>query len=332
MSRPSDRPPRAGEFDLIARLFAPLAAGFPGAFGLTDDAAVLAPAAGCELVLKADSLIESVHFLRDDPPGDVARKALRRALSDLAAKGAVPRVYLLALALPDWPDMAWLASFAAGLSLDQSQFALSLVGGETNRTPGPLTITITAIGEVSSGMMIRRAGARVGDLVFVTGTIGDAAGGLFLARNTVSGLRDADRQMLVQRYRVPEPRLAFGCELMGMANASLDISDGLVADLGHLAAASHVRIEIAADRIPFSPALQTLWSGEDLIARTAGAGDDYEIAFTASAGHEARIAELSRATATRATCIGHVCAGTGVALLNGDGREILLASTGYRHF
>src|SRR5208282_1944097 len=160
---------RPGEFELIARLFAPLAENAPGAFGLLDDAAILAPPPGQDVVLKTDAIVEGVHFLRDDPPASVAQKALRVNLSDLAAKGAVPAGYLMALLLPDWPDMAWLEAFARGLAHDQMEFSLSLLGGDTSSTPGPLAIAISAFGLVPTGAMIRRAGAKPGDLVFVSG-------------------------------------------------------------------------------------------------------------------------------------------------------------------
>ena len=209
---------RPGEFELIAELFAPLSQNAPGAFGLTDDAAVLAPPPGHELVLKTDAIVEGVHFFRTDPPSDVARKALRVNLSDLAAKGAVPAGYLMALLLPDWPDMAWLRAFADGLAADQAAFGLSLMGGDTSTTPGPLAISISAFGHVPAGAMIRRAGARPGDLVFVSGTIGDAGGGLAVLKENKSAPE------LVVRYRVPEPRLTLGPALRGIASASLDVS------------------------------------------------------------------------------------------------------------
>ncbi len=332
MSPASERPRRLGEFELIAKLFAPLSKDFAGAFGLTDDAAVLSVPDGQEIVLKTDSLIERVHFLRNDPPFDVSRKALRRALSDLAAKGADPRIYLLALALPEWPDLAWLESFAAGLAADQKEFGIALAGGETNATPGALTVTITAVGEVPSGTMIRRAGAQVGDGVFVTGTIGDAAGGLCAARGDASQLDEPDRARLLGRYRLPEPRLAFGRLLRGVATASLDVSDGLLADLGHIADVSGVRVEIEAERIPLSVGLRKLWRGRELVERAASGGDDYEIAFTAPASATAAVEACAARAATPATRIGSVVAGWGVALLDREGGEMAIAKKGYVHF
>jgi len=321
-SRPDKR---LGEFELIAELFAPLSKGAPGAFGLTDDAAVLAPPPGHELVLKTDAIVEGVHFFRTDPPGDIARKSLRVNLSDLAAKGAVPMGYLMALLLPDWPDRAWLHAFADGLAADQAAFGLSLMGGDTTATPGPLAVSISAFGHVPLGAMIRRAGAQPGDLVFVSGTIGDAGGGLAVLKENRSAPE------LVARYRVPQPRLALGPELRGLASASLDVSDGLMADLGHIAHVSKVRIEVDAPRIPLSNALRGLW-GEEAVARAAVAGDDYEIAFTAPASLRADAANAAARSGVAVTEIGRVAAGEGAVLLDASGREIVLARSGYTHF
>jgi thiamine-monophosphate kinase len=314
-----------GEFELIAELFAPLSKGAPGAFGLMDDAAVLAPPPGHELVLKTDAIVEGVHFFRTDPPGDVARKALRVNLSDLAAKGAVPLGYLTALLLPDWPDMAWLRAFVDGLAADQAAFGLSLMGGDTSATPGPLAISISAFGHVPAGAMIRRAGAKPGDLVFVSGTIGDAGGGLAALKE------NSPAPELIARYRVPEPRLALGPALRGIASASLDVSDGLIADLGHIADVSKVRIEVDAPRIPLSKALEALW-GAEAAARAAIAGDDYEIAFTAPASRRADVANAAARSGVAVAEIGRVAAGEGAVLLDASGKAIALVRGGYAHF
>lgn len=316
---------RPGEFELIAELFAPLSKGAPGAFDLTDDAAVLAPPPGHELVLKTDAIVEGVHFFRTDPPGAIAQKALRVNLSDLAAKGAEPAGYLMALLLPDWPDKAWLHAFADGLAADQATFGLSLMGGDTSATPGPLAVSISAFGFVPAGAMIRRAGAQPGDLVFVSGTIGDAGGGLAVLK----GNRSVPE--LVARYRLPEPRLALGPALRGIASASLDVSDGLMADLGHIAEVSKVRIEVDAARIPLSKALRGLW-GEEAASRAAVAGDDYEIAFTAPAPRRADVANAAARSGVAVSEIGRVAAGEGAVLLDASGREIVLARSGYTHF
>jgi thiamine-monophosphate kinase len=323
---------RPGEFELIARIFAPLARGAPGAFDLSDDVAVLTPRAGHEIVLKTDSLIEGVHFRRDDPPSTVGRKALRRALSDLAAKGAEPTAYLLALALPEWPDTNWLEAFALGLSRDQVEFGISLIGGETNATPGPVTITITAVGFTPEGKLTRRNGARPGDLVFVTGTVGDADAGLAILTEQAAA-SDPASEFLISRYQVPAPRLTLGRALRGCAGASIDVSDGLLADLGHVADASGVRVEIDAGAIPLSLQFRQI-RGDDLDARlgAATAGDDYEIAFAAPSSSASVIREIGGKTSTEVTQIGRVTPGCGVALLDGAGAEIPVKQRGYTHF
>jgi thiamine-monophosphate kinase len=324
---------RLGEFELIARVFAPLARNAPGALDLSDDVGLLAPRAGQEIVLKTDSLIEGVHFRRDDPPLTVGRKALRRALSDLAAKGAEPAVYLLALALPQWPDMPWLEEFGHGLSLDQTEFGVSLLGGETDATTGPMTITVTAVGFVPEGALIRRKGAQPGDIVFVTGTIGDAGAGLAVLVEQAVASSGTPSEFLISRYRVPAPRLAFGRALKGIASAAIDVSDGLIADLGHIADVSEVRIEIDSAAIPLSSPLENLWGTElDARIRAATAGDDYEIAFTAPAEAQEAIRDAASRTATRVTLIGRVIAGQGIAFLDASGGEVPVGRRGYTHF
>ena len=321
---------RPGEFELIAALFAPLSQKAPGAFGLTDDAAVFAPPPGYEVVLTTDAIVEGVHFLRDDPPDAVARKALRVNLSDLAAKGAEPAGYLMTLLLPEWPDMTWLGGFARGLAADQAEFGLSLMGGDTSATPGPLAISITAFGIVPGGAMIRRAGAKPGDVVFVSGTIGDAGGGLAVLKGT--DLPNA-HQELVARYRIPLPRTALGQRLRGIASASLDVSDGLIADLAHMAETSRVRIEVDAQRIPLSKPLKVLWGeGIEAVSRAAIAGDDYEIAFAAPVERRPDIAATAASSGTAVSEIGRVVAGEGVVLLDASGREVALPHAGYTHF
>jgi thiamine-monophosphate kinase len=312
--------PRPSEFELIAQLFAPLATA-PGAFGLADDAAVIAPRDGHDLVVTADALVEGVHFLASDPPEAVAKKALRVNLSDLAAKGAEPAAYLLALSLPAAKDMPWLKRFAHGLGEDQRTFGLSLLGGDTTATPGPLSIAITALGYVPHGAMIRRVGAQSGDDVYVSGTIGDAGGGLAILAGDAP---DAD-EGLVARYRLPVPHLALGQALRGVATAALDVSDGLLADLGHIADVSGVRIVVEAARIPRSPALVRLWGdGIAAIVRAATAGDDYEIAFTARTAPASRGIPITR--------IGRVEVGSGVVLVDAAGREIPVPRPGFTHF
>ena len=230
------------EFALIAKHFAPLARD-PAALLLSDDACVLRPEPGREMIVTCDALVAGVHFLATDPPDLIAAKALAVNLSDLAAKGAEPRGYLMALALPHTTEDAWLARFARGLSEAQDRYSTSLLGGDTTATPGPLTIAITALGTAPVGSMIRRRGARAGDGIYVSGTIGDAGAGLRILQGTGEG--DA---YLVGRYRNPTPRLSLGLALRGVATASLDVSDGLIADLGHISDVSSVRLVVEANR------------------------------------------------------------------------------------
>lgn len=316
------------EFGLIARYFRPLA-GHSGALALGDDACVLPEEAGRDLVVTADAMIGGVHFIADAPPHLIAAKALRTNLSDLAAKGAVPVGYLLSLALPRSTDDAWLADFAKGLGDDQVEFGVSLLGGDTTATDGPLMIAITAMGRLPSGTMIRRAGARPGDHVFVSGTIGDAGAGLAVLQASAQ-VSAEEAATLVGRYWHPTPRLALGQALRGIASASLDVSDGLVADLGHIAEQSGVRIVLDAERVPLSSSLRAAWPGEAGVLRAITAGDDYEVAFTAPS--------LEAVQATAGACgvpvtrIGVVDAGEGVAVLGQNGREVAISCGGYTHF
>lgn len=328
-SSTSRRGRRPDEFALIAELFAPLATA-RGALSLTDDAALLTPPRGHELVVTADAIVEGVHFLKDDSPASVARKALGVNVSDLAAKGAVPLGYLMALSLPAHIDHAWLRAFARGLAQGQKAFRLVLLGGDTTATPGALTIAITAIGSVPRGRMIQRRGAKPGDVVCVSGTIGDAGAGLScLKRKKRSGAA----ARLVARYRIPEPRLSLGRRLVGIAHAAIDISDGLLADLGHIAETSKARIAVDASRIPLSTPFRTI-VGSDTAAviRAATSGDDYEIAFTCSAAKVRRLRAIARAAGVCVTEIGRVERGRGVVLLDDRGKPLKVARRGWQHF
>jgi thiamine-monophosphate kinase len=323
----------AGEFELIARYFAPLAAGTPGALGLEDDVGLIAPSAGCELVATTDTVIAGVHFGAADPPDLIARKALRVNLSDLAAKGAAPRAYLLALSIAPATSEAWIAAFADGLRADQAAFGVGLLGGDTTRTPGPLTATITALGEAPAGQAIRRSGARPGDDVYVSGTVGDAALGLGVIQGRYPDLPGDLADQLRRRYLVPEPRVALGLALRGLAHAAADVSDGLVADLGHIAAASGVGAVIDTARMPLSPAAEAVAAGDPpavVVALTGG--DDYEIAFTAAPRDARRIGRAAAAAGVRITAIGRIEAGMGVTVLGSDGAPLALPRAGYRHF
>ncbi len=305
------------EFGIIARYFAPLAG--EGSFGLKDDAALLPARPGQDLVVTTDTITEGVDFFAFDPSGDIARKALRVNLSDLAAKGAMPAHYLLNLSLPHTITPDWLAGFAAGLAQDQREFGISLLGGDTGATDGPLTIAVTAFGFVPQGKMIRRDGAKVGDAVYVTGAIGDSGGGLAIFKREKHSLSDTDRDALIARYRVPQPPVAFAENLRAIAHASVDVSDGLIADLGHIASASGVRIVVDGEAVPLSPPLRALWHDNALL-RAVAAGDDYQIAFTAPPGLNGPFTQIGRAEK-----------GEGVSLTV-NGKDVALSKAGYRHF
>lgn len=275
--------PLPPEFALIARHFRPLAG--EGALDLSDDAAVIPGPDGTELVLAADAMVAGVHFLPDDPPETIGRKLLRVNLSDLAAMGAAPLGYLMTVALPHGTADAWLAAFAAGLAEDQRGFGLSVLGGDTVSTPGPLALSLTILGSVPRGQAVRRAGARPGDDVWVSGRIGDGWLGLRAARGEWP---DPDGA-LARRYRLPEPRLALGQALRGVARAMMDVSDGLLQDLSHLARLAGCGAEVEAARIPVSdPAAP--------VAALAAGGDDYELLFAAAPGDRARVAALGNVT------------------------------------
>lgn len=328
----SGAPKRSGEFELIAKYFAPLSRGEPGALNLKDDAAYLRPRAGCDLVVTTDALVAGVHFFPDDAADTVAKKALRVNLSDLAAKGAVPRGYLLTLALPAALGEGWVKAFAKGLRHDQDAFGISLLGGDTTATPGPLTINIVALGEVPSGKMLTRGAAVAGDDVWVSGTIGDAALGLCLLKGELPGLGARHRRAAVARYQVPEPRCSLGPRLVGLVHACIDVSDGLVADLGHIADVSGVAVEIVADDVPLSAAGKAAVSqGLDAAILLSG-GDDYELAFTAPQAARTKLAALAAATAVPLTRIGVVAKGRGLKALDAQGRPLRFARGGYTHF
>ena len=320
-----------GEFGRIRRFFAPLAG--PGGLGLADDAALVECRAGHRLVVTVDALVEGVHYLPDDPPDLVARKLLRVNLSDLAAKGARPLHYLLTTALPKTLDDDWVERFAAGLAEDQRQFGVDLLGGDSVATPGPAVLSLTAIGEVAEGGEIRRSGARPGDRVWVSGTIGDAHLGLKVLRGEYAGLAKGERAALAGRFQLPEPRTALGPRLTGIAHAMCDVSDGLVADLGHICEASQVGAAVELAAVPLSGAARRIAREEpDLAVRLATAGDDYELLFAAPPAATPQIERLAAELALPITAIGTIEAGAGVRLIGPDGGAIPVAAAGYRHF
>ncbi len=321
------------EFRVIAELFAPLARGFPGALNLADDAALLAAEPGSDTVITADAMVAGVHFLADDPPDLVARKLLRVNLSDLAAKGARPVAALLTAAFPQATTLDWLRRFAAGLGEDLDRYDFALIGGDTVATPGPLTLSLTLLGRVAAGTALLRSAARDGDTVWVSGTIGDGALGLDAARGVVAGLTDEDAAFLAGRYRLPQPRVALGLRLVGLAHAAMDVSDGLVQDLGHLCRASGVGAVIEAARVPLSAAAgRAVAADQSRLASVLAGGDDYELLFTAPAAAAAAVAALADGAGVPLSAIGRIVAGSGVTVLGDCGRPLHLAREGWRHF
>ena len=317
-----------GEFEFIARRLRPLAAGYEAALNLLDDAAVLDPPADQQLVLTKDAMVEGVHFLADDPPAQVAQKLLRVNLSDLAAMGADTLCYLLAIARPSTLDDDWLPRFCEGLAEDQAEFEVHLLGGDTVSTPGPLTLSLTALGTVPEGQALRRAGAKADDDLYVSGTLGDAALGLQVLRGKLEPAAAA-AVYLSDRYRRPQPRLALGAALRAVAHAAIDVSDGLLADLGHIAEASGVGAVVWAEVLPLSPAAQDLAGARD--AALAG-GDDYELLFTAPPARRSAIERIGKKLALALSRIGRIDAEPGLRIIDAAGRPLSTRRTGWRHF
>ena len=320
--------PRLGEFERIARFFAPLAG--PGALALSDDVALIDGPAGEQYALTTDTIIEGVDYFPDDPPFQVAQKLLRVNLSDLAAKGAVPFGYLLTTALPGSHGESWLEEFSRGLAADQKEFGVALLGGDSSGMPGPATLSVVMIGKVAQGKAVLRSGARAGDVIYVSGTLGDAALGLAVRKGQIGkGLDAALRDFLVDRYRLPRPRLALGQKLVGIAHAMIDISDGLLADLGHLCAASRCRGVVRQPQIPLSPAARAAIDSNPILnAAVTGGGDDYELLFAAPAA----AARAASASGVAVTAIGAIETGEGVALLDAAGQPLKIEHPGYAHF
>jgi thiamine-monophosphate kinase len=329
MTGSADQPASLGEFGRIARFFAPLAAKAPGALGLTDDAALVDCPPGERLVVTVDAMVEGVHFLPADPPDLIARKLVRVNLSDLAAMAARPTGYFLTTALPRHLGEAWLEAFARGLAQDQAEFGITLLGGDSVSTPGPISLTLTAFGRVAIDAEVRRGGARPGDLVFVSGTIGDGALGLEAAQGKLDGVLDpAAVAYLADRYRLPCPRVGLGPRLSGLASAMMDVSDGLAGDLGHICTVSGVAGVIDAARVPLSAAAALL---PDRLTTVLTGGDDYELLFTAPPDREPAIRAAAQAAGVPVTIIGRIEAGQGVRVL-ASGRELALDGVGWRHF
>jgi thiamine-monophosphate kinase len=325
MSEPAENSGAAlpSEFGLIGRHFRPLAG--PGALDLEDDAAVFMPPPGRALVMAADAMVAGVHYLPDDPADGIARKLLRVNLSDLAAMGAVPLGYLLTVSAPAATPDGWFAAFAAGLAADQAAFGVTLLGGDTTSTPGPVTLSLTIIGHVAPGAAIRRRGAKRGDEVWVTGTIGDGALGLAAS---LGKLRDPSGYLRA-RYCVPSPRL--GLPLAGAVSAAIDVSDGLLQDLGHLCRLAECGAEIEAGLVPLSEAARA--AGPEWLADCLGGGDDYELLLAVPEGRGAALAAECVAAGVPLTRIGRFTTGPAAVRVIGAAHEtVTIARHGWSHF
>ncbi len=322
------------EFEQIAGLYRPLTFGAPEALDLQDDAAVIPGRPGYDLVVTKDAMAAGVHFLPDDPLDLVARKLLRVNLSDLAAKAAEPYGYFLAVAWPASCGQSERTLFAAGLRDDQIAYGLRLFGGDTISTPGPLTLSVTLLGWARAGCMVRRSTARAGDVLLVSGTIGDGGLGLKAARDELTEASLPERAALVQRYRLPEPRLALRSGLRAHATAAADVSDGLLADALHIADASGLGVRVHLDRLPISSAAQAWCDRQlsDVEARLtlASLGDDYEVVCTAPRHAAAALITMAAAADVRLTSIGEMVEGRGLSVLF-NGEPVTTGRTGWRH-
>lgn len=326
-----------GEFDTIRELLAPLAHPEWGR-GLLDDVAVVPSRPGHDLVLTKDAIVEGVHFLPDDPLDTVAQKLLRVNLSDLAAKGAEPFGYLLGCGWSARCGWAERQEFVLGLARDQAAYGVMLLGGDTVSTHGPATFSATLMGWTPRGATVGRGGARPGDLVFVTGRIGDGRLGLMAAQDRLQ-LAPERLDSLIEHYRRPSPRTAFAPVIRELATASIDISDGLIADIGHIAAASGVRIDLDLEHMPVSLAgrvwLDNRPDLEDGMVQLATGGDDYELAFAVHPGDADRVRRLAEQIHMRVTAVGRVAADAVAAdagvQVRHLGRPVSIQAAGWTH-
>ena len=314
-----------GEFDLINRLLKPLAADEPGALGLSDDAALLNCPSGHHLVLTKDAIVEGVHFFPDDPAETVGQKLLRVNLSDLAAMGAEPVGYMTVIARSAAIDDRWIEQFCKGLAADQALFDLRLLGGDLVSTPGPLTLTCTMIGKVPQGKAVKRSGAKPGNGLYVSGSLGESAMGLRVQSGLAVG-EDAAFQ-LIDRYRVPIPRVNLGKRLRDVATAMVDISDGLLADLGHLTNASSCGATLTLEQLPISDAVKTIPGGK---VQALTGGDDYELLFTADPAVEPELKGLASELGVPITHIGEIRKEGGI--VDESGKPFSERQPGWRHF
>ncbi|HWQ40222.1 MAG TPA: thiamine-phosphate kinase [Burkholderiales bacterium] len=316
----------ASEFELIARYFTRPAR--RAVLGVGDDAALIEVAPGRQLAVSTDTLVAGTHFFLEAEPGPLGHKCLAVNLSDLAAMGAHPRYALLALTLPA-ADESWLAEFSDGFLRLAESFDVELIGGDTTR--GPLSITVTVLGETQPGKALTRAGARAGDQVWVSGVLGDAALAVLHLKGDLR-LKGPDLEHCLRRLHRPTPRIALGEALVGIATAAIDVSDGLIADLGHICERSGVGAEVDYAAVPCAPQVNGLKNVPAVRAALLAGGDDYELVFTAPASAQREIVAISGRTGVAASCIGRIVDGSDVRVVDAGGRPIELAQRGFDHF
>jgi thiamine-monophosphate kinase len=318
------------EFELIERYFTPISrSGRPSRadLGIGDDCALITPAAGTQLAISSDMLVAGRHFFDDVDPASLGYKSLAVNLSDLAAMGAAPLAFTLALALPAASE-AWLQGFASGLFRVADEHDCELIGGDTTR--GPLTISITIFGQVPFGEALRRDAARVDDDIWVSGTLGDAAAGLNALRGELA-LASSLREMAIARLEMPTPRVKLGIALRGVAHAAIDVSDGLLGDLGHVLKRSRVGALVELNLLPLGPTLEALPASLALPLALNG-GDDYELCFTAPASRREAVTTAASASGCPATRIGRITAQPGLVVVDRDGKHVATSSRGFDHF
>lgn len=320
------------EFELIKKYFRPLANN-SAALALLDDAAIINISDKKDLILAKDAIVEGVHFPDGETPENIASKLFRVNLSDMAAMGAKPKHYLLATMFNDTVGEKWIKSFSAALKKEQKKFGIELIGGDTTKHKGKLAFSLTMIGEVPRGKALLRSGAKEGDLIFVSGTIGDSALGLMAIQNKLPRISKKAKSFLIDRYRKPEPRVTLGQALIGIANAAMDISDGLIQDVSHICAASKLGAVIEADKIPLSDsAVEVLSKNKKLRESIFTGGDDYELVFTISPKKLKHISTIGKKLGLKLTNIGEIRKKSGLDVLDSKGQKIILSKAGYSHF
>jgi thiamine-monophosphate kinase len=324
---------KLGEFEIIKTYFSPLSRSEKGAFNLTDDAAVIEIPDGKSMVVTTDTLVEGVHFLSEDLPENIAKKLLRVSLSDLAAMGSVPAYYNLSIATKLGTTSEWFKAFSEGLLADQIQFGVTLIGGDTVATSGPLTLSLTAMGFVKKGKAISRSGAKLGDDIWVSGLIGDAALGLRAAKGKLISISEENKNYLISKYTQPNPQTLLGPKLSGHVNSAIDVSDGLIGDLDHICETSKLGANIQITDIPISRAASIIVTEKphylDLIL---SGGDDFELLFTADKSFRTVAKSLTKMLDVSLTKIGVMVSRRSIEIFDENGNKYFIQNNGYTHF